>query len=205
MLYLSGVLRPTLRHPRLGFMVTPEMGQMPPSDTLWAADNGCFAHPDRFSMEKYQRFLDRALTLHGDRCLFAIAPDVPFDSDATRARFEVYGPTMKSIGAPVAYAAQNGTGVEDVPWTDIDALFIGGTTEWKTGGESGALIQAARERGLWVHMGRCNSLRRLQTARAMGCDSADGTYLKYGPDINEPKLLRWLETMERVRPMVLMG
>lgn len=41
-------------------------------------------------------------------------------------------------------------------------------------------------------MGRVNSLRRLRLAQAMGCDSADGTYLAYGPDRNLPRLLGWL-------------
>lgn len=184
-------------------MVTPEMGQMPPADTLWAADNGCFAHPERFSIQRYRRFLERSLAEHGERCLFAIAPDVPFDAEATRARFEQYGATMQRIGAPVAYATQDGMGSEDVPWSDIDALFVGGSTDWKTGAESGALITEARKRGKWVHMGRRNSLRALQVARSMGADSADGTFLKYAPDINEPRLLRWLEAMELARPMVL--
>lgn len=25
----------------------------------------------------------------------------------------------------------------------------------------------------------------------LGCDSTDGTYLTYGPDVNLPKMLRW--------------
>lgn len=37
-----------------------------------------------------------------------------------------------------------------------------------------------------------NSLRRLDLARDIGCHSADGTYLAFGPDQNLPKLLAWL-------------
>jgi hypothetical protein len=29
-------------------------------------------------------------------------------------------------------------------------------------------------------------------AKRMGCDSADGTFLAYGPDVNLPRLLSWL-------------
>jgi hypothetical protein len=29
-------------------------------------------------------------------------------------------------------------------------------------------------------------------AKRMGCDSADGTFLTYGPDVNLPRLLSWL-------------
>ncbi len=28
-------------------------------------------------------------------------------------------------------------------------------------------------------------------AAAIGCDSADGTYLTFGPDVNLPRLLSW--------------
>jgi hypothetical protein len=48
------------------------------------------------------------------------------------------------------------------------------------------------ERGLHVHMGRINTHRRPRYAAAIGCHSADGTYLAYGPDKNLPKLLHWL-------------
>ncbi|MET7951050.1 hypothetical protein [Micromonospora sp. NPDC005324] len=44
-------------------------------------------------------------------------------------------------------------------------------------------------------MGRVNSLRRLRHATAIGCHSADGTYLAFGPDQNLPNLLSWLQTV----------
>lgn len=31
----------------------------------------------------------------------------------------------------------------------------------------------------------------------IGCDSADGTYLAYGPDTNLPKLETWLRKLDR--------
>jgi len=42
---------------------------------------------------------------------------------------------------------------------------------------------------------RVNSLRRLRHAAAIGCESADGTFLAYGPDRNLPTLLGWLQTV----------
>lgn len=193
MLYLSGAIRRELKHPMLGWMVTPEMGNEPNAGDWWAADNGCFAHPERFDMERYAAYLDKRLAVHGETCLFVTAPDVPFDADGTLQRFERYGERVKATGARVALVTQDGMHAEDIPWRDLDALFVGGSTEWKTGQESSALITTARERGLWVHMGRVNSYRRLKTAASMGCDSVDGTYLKYGPDVNWPKLKGWLD------------
>lgn len=45
-------------------------------------------------------------------------------------------------------------------------------------------------------MGRVNSRSRLKIAEWFGCDSADGTYLAYGPDKNLPKLLKWLDELD---------
>jgi hypothetical protein len=42
-----------------------------------------------------------------------------------------------------------------------------------------------------VHCGRVNSWKRLAYAESIGCTSADGTYLTFGPEINLPKLLGW--------------
>ena len=69
---------------------------------------------------------------------------------------------------------------------------IGGTTSWKLGPAAAGLAAQARRRGLWVHLGRVNSLRRLRYAQAIGCHSVDGTFLAFGPDRNLPTLLRWL-------------
>lgn len=65
-------------------------------------------------------------------------------------------------------------------------------TEWKVGTMAAAVTAEAKRRGKWVHMGRVNSEDRLTRAREMGCDSADGTYLAFGPDVNLPILLGWL-------------
>jgi len=71
-----------------------------------------------------------------------------------------------------------------VPWDDFDALFIGGTTAWKLSEAVYQLCQEAKRRGKWVHMGRVNSLRRMRLAESFGCDSADGTMLRFDPNRN---------------------
>jgi EAL domain-containing protein (putative c-di-GMP-specific phosphodiesterase class I) len=79
-----------------------------------------------------------------------------------------------------------------MPWPDFDVLFIGGTTDWKLGPEARLLVAHAKELGKFVHMGRVNSLRRFRYAEAIGCDSADGTYVTYAPDVNLPNILHWV-------------
>ncbi|MGY0234093.1 hypothetical protein [Longispora urticae] len=49
-------------------------------------------------------------------------------------------------------------------------------------------------------MGRVNSRRRLAHAQAIGCHSADGTLLAYGPDRHLRPLLRWLDDLNADSP-----
>jgi hypothetical protein len=39
-------------------------------------------------------------------------------------------------------------------------------------------------------------LRRLRYATSIGCHSADGTFLAFGPDRNLPRLLGWLTEID---------
>ncbi len=79
-------------------------------------------------------------------------------------------------------------------WHRLDALFIGGSTEWKGGPHATALAREAKQDGLWVHWGRVDTRRRVDLISATGAaDSFDGskwarwrkTYLDEG--------LRWLQ------------
>lgn len=122
-------------------------------------------------------------------CLFAVVPDWVNDATRTNQRWAQYHGIVRNLGLRPAYVLQNGC--ESIP-ASAGAVFVGGDTAWKLGSEARRLIAQAKARGMWVHMGRVNSLRRLRYAAQLGCDSADGTCLAFGPDTNLPKLLRWL-------------
>jgi hypothetical protein len=200
-MYLSGVSSPRLAtaaasRDDLGVLAQPASSVHLTAGHYrhWAADNGCYSRGDNFDPGDYLAWLTRLP--HRHRLLFAVAPDVVADHAATWARSELVLPRIRRLGIPAAFVAQNG--MEDDPhihWDRFDALFLGGTTAWKLGDAAAALTAEARARGLWVHMGRVNSYRRLAYAQSIGCHSADGTYLKYGPDINLPRLLRWLDLL----------
>jgi hypothetical protein len=96
------------------------------------------------------------------------------------------------FGLPVAMVAQDGLERFDVPWPWFDVLFLGGSTGWKLGPHARALAAEATARGKLVHMGRVNSLRRLRYAAEIGCTSADGTFISFGPDRRLPEALGWL-------------
>lgn len=173
----------------IGYIDTPAQGNKRPSGVTWCADNG--AYSDRFDEGKWWRFLT-ANAHAAESCLFATLPDVVGQWQATLDRSLPWIDKVRALGYPVALVLQDGATAETVPWADIDVVFIGGTTGWKLGPEARQLVAEAKQRGLWVHMGRVNSERRFRYASHIGCDSADGTYLTFGPDTNLPKLRAWL-------------
>jgi hypothetical protein len=136
----------------------------------WAADNDCFQGLD---IDAYRRMLDAIHGLPG--CLFVVAPDVVGDWEATRERYETWATELRASGQPIAYVLQDGQPLLDVPWLTIDGVFVGGSTEYKCSDEAQALVRHARTLGLWTHMGRVNSARRMTLAKSWGCDSIDGT------------------------------
>lgn len=208
MIYLSGASTPELRaklpHPSFGLMWTPaaytDRQHVP--GAAYAADNGCFTLGDRFDPAVWLRWLS-ALDRTG--CLFAVAPDVVGDAAATLARSEPYFDRLRELGYPVAYVLQNGQEHLPVPWGDIDAVFIGADTAWKLSEHAARLAYAAKDRGKWVHMGRVNSRKRLLRAAVMGCDSADGTFLRYAPRTNLPRMLGWLHGLDLAGVLDLNG
>lgn len=179
----------------LGFIDTPAQGNKRPKGVTWCADNGCFGrgYPgDDAWLSWLERNADDA-----DTCLFATAPDVPEDAAATMERSVPFLPEIRRMGYPAALVGQDGLEEIEPPWAEFDALFIGGSTEWKLSRAARDLVGEANARGKHTHLGRVNSKKRLRYADAIGCDSCDGTYLTFGPDVNLPKLLSWIESLER--------
>jgi hypothetical protein len=192
-LYLANPCGPAvitaMQDGRLGYIDTPAQRNTRPAGVTWCADNGCFGkgYPGD---EKWLAWLGKHA--HDTRtCLFATAPDVVGDAAATLQRSAPFLPKIRALGYPAALVAQDGLELLPVPWESFDALFIGGGTDWKLGPHARELIQEAKRRGKWAHMGRVNSERRYRYAYEIGCDSVDGTFLTFGPDINLPILLAW--------------
>ena len=160
-----------------------------PDDVLIAADNACFANPAGYSDARYEKFLDR---MPRDRTLFATAPDVLGDHIATVTRSIPMLRRIRQLGFKAAFVAQDGWHDDSTPWSELDVVFIGGSTAFKFRGGRHAVF-AAKHKGKLVHMGRVNSLDRLRAAVGIGCDSADGNLLKFGPDTNWPRIKHWLD------------
>lgn len=194
MRYFANPSTPTVREAmqagKLDSIETPKQGNRPVDGAAWCADNGCFGkgYPgDEAWFGWLTKNAHRAKS-----CTFAVAPDVVGDAEATWARSKPWLHRIRKLGYPAALVAQDGMEHMDIEWETFDVLFIGGSTDWKLGPHARRITAEAKRRGKWVHMGRVNSLSRLRYAQAIGCDSADGTYVAFGPDINLPKALGWL-------------
>jgi hypothetical protein len=150
----------------------------------WAADNDAFSNWDA---ERYRTMLQAIWGLRG--CLFVTAPDVVGDADRTLELFEEWYDELNATLQPLALVAQDGLTSDQVPWQRIDALFIGGTDLFKMGDQARDLVTHARARGKWVHMGRVNTQQRMRYAKAIRCDSIDGTSLSWFRDTYLPGVL----------------
>lgn len=173
----------------LGFIDTPLQGNVRPQHVVWCADNGCF-NDEKFDVDVWWRWL-QTNAKDAATCMFATAPDVLGDAAATAERSRPWLPKIRALAYPAAFVAQDGSDAVPPPWGEFDVLFIGGTTEFKLGMAARQLVAEAKSKGLWVHMGRVNGGRRWRFADAIGCDSVDGTYLKHGPRVLLPNILKW--------------
>ena len=78
---------------------------------------------------------------------------------------------------PIGYVLQDGQPEGDgCRGTESRAVFIGGSDRFKMGDEARQLAaRSERDAGSGLHMGRVNGHRRVRYAKAIGCDSFDGT------------------------------
>ncbi len=196
-LFVSGATATLRRHlgsPYLGALVVPGAGnRVDPLLTAgvpWAADNAAFTG---FDAARFCRMLGRIAGHPG--CRFVACPDVVGDAAATLRRFAVWSPVIRALGLPVALVAQDGLERLAVSWDDLDALFIGGSTEWKLGPHAAAVAREAKQRGKWSHFGRCNTRKRFRHAYQLGCDSIDGSGFSRWPDQRIPLALGWLQRL----------
>lgn len=159
----------------------------------WAVDNGVFTRG--FIQSEFFGFLAR-MSDYKTACLFVVVPDIVGNALATMDSYRQWAWKIKGLGWPVAFVAQDGQEHHDFP-PEYDALFIGGTTQWKMGSGAVRCIDKAKKDGKWVHVGRVNTQRRIAYFQQLNVDSVDGTCLAYGPEVN-----RWrLEKQLAMRPL----
>lgn len=183
-------VRAMLSNHEIGLMCQPWGTRSTEAGWLWAADNGCFT--SKWTEDEWLRWLEKPHPRTG--CLFATVPDVVGSHRETLERWSSFAPKVVERRYPAAFIAQDGAEVGDLPWEEMDAFFVGGTTEWKMSESAYALAATAREKGKWVHVGRVNSLKRLKYWSAVA-HSSDGTHLAFRPDVYAPQVLGWVDSI----------
>ncbi len=138
----------------------------------WAIDNGAFS---RFDAASFCSLLERERGKGG--CLFVVAPDIVGSARRTLEAFPYWSSRIKNENKPLALAIQDGQENLPIPWSEIDAIFIGGSTLFKTSHHVVHIIKTAQIAGKWIHVGRVNDPGRFAYFEELGAHSCDGSGL----------------------------
>jgi hypothetical protein len=173
--------------PYMGAMLTPNTANSVTRIANWGlpycADAGCFP-VEAFSASRYMAMVVK-LAEAEEPPVFVVVPDVvrmteegPVgDYVETMRQFEVWQRRLEPFQLPLAFVAQDGlSDLDDIPWGDIAAVFIGGSDSFKDE-MTGDIAAACRARGKWCHLGRVNGKKRLRLALLGDVDSVDGSSL----------------------------
>ena len=164
-----------------------------------AIDNGAwgaFRRGDAWDGEGFVKLMKQ----HGKTADFIVVPDI------VEGGLKSLDRSMAWLGACLQYGAkdvlipvQDGMAPWDLkPILEINnriGLFVGGSTEFKLASLPwwGRL---ARRYGRWLHVGRVNSVRRINLCLSSGADSFDGTSVSiYAKTINTLDPARHQATM----------
>jgi hypothetical protein len=137
----------------------------------WAIDNGGYS---RFDEPAFWALLKRE-EHHRENCIFLTVPDVVGSARRTLEIFDRWKGRLE--GWKLALACQDGQEDLPMPWDEIAAVFVGGSTEFKLSQEAAQIVKAAKILGKWAHIGRVNDPARFAHFEEMGADSIDGTGL----------------------------
>jgi hypothetical protein len=187
----------------LGVLHTPQNGNRLCAIPLpWAVDNAAFSNPDD---DKFWRLCANSWGMENYHPpLWVAVPDIVGDHSETRRLFGIWRHYwLEEIGRipfRLAFVLQNGCTVDEVPWDEIAAVFVGGDNDFKLR-QSAPLIDAAKDRCKLVHIGRVNTHRRLRYAYDLGADTVDGTSYSMFSETHLESAIRFVQHLEK-RPVL---
>ncbi len=132
----------------------------------YGLDNGCFS---RFPEKAWEKLLVDAEL---NRPVFVCLPDIVGDARRTLDLFNIFSQQLNEL--PKALVLQDGIGNFEIPWKEIDAVFVGGSDQFKISPEAINACKAAKMLGKWVHVGRVNTVERVNNWLNIA-DSIDGS------------------------------
>ncbi|MHC4178848.1 MAG: hypothetical protein ACYSWU_15155 [Planctomycetota bacterium] len=174
---------------KLGHLYSPG-GLRGPYDFMpFGLDNGrfvCWQNNVDWDGEAFMGMLHRVQN-SGLSPRFVLVPDVVASRDATLREWDAWWPKLDQFGWPLAFAAQDGMKVADVP-REAKVIFVGGSTEWKR-----ATLHDWCEAFDRVHIGRINTPKWLWECHRAGAESCDGTGWLRGDPAQWKGLVDYLE------------
>lgn len=178
----TGTLRnlELMRRGRWGILLNPftDLSPLPDGFDLKAYDNGAWRSHMRgepFDVPAFEKGLKRI----GAECEWVVAPDI-VAGGLESLRFSTdWLPHLVKVSRLVLVPLQDGMKPRDIValvriYGRRIGLFLGGSTEWKLA-TMRAWGRLARRLGLYYHIGRVNTARRLHLASWAEAHSVDGT------------------------------
>lgn len=142
-----------------------------------------------------KQFVETLLSIRESaaRVRWVASPDTVGDWEQTLYKFGAWGDVIRGLGFRVSYVLQDGQPENSVPWHDIRAVFLGGSTEYKLSDDAYSLCKIAKDRGKLVHVGRVNSLKRVSRFFDV-MDSFDGLSYSKFRNVKLPMVLKLLRS-----------
>ena len=148
----------------------------------WGVDNGAwsaFQQGKPFDEDAFSRAIDKV----AEGAQWVVLPDIVAGGMASlELSLKWLDRLGKGFPERLLIAVQDGMVPDDVReyLSPMVGLFIGGTTEFKLNMEPWGKL--ARRRNCYMHVGRVNSLKRINACAQAGADSFDGTSVIAFPD-----------------------
>jgi len=158
-------------HPTLiaGQLITP-LTRYSNAGIKFAFDCGGYT---RFDAKEFRRLLGRDRAMQPN-CLFVVVPDIV---GSARRTLEIWKRRRLFIpsGWKLAFVAQDGCEDMEIPWDELDALFLGGRDPWKDSQAAMDIIKTAKILEKHSHIGRVNEIKRYKRYAEIGADTCDGS------------------------------
>lgn len=160
-----------LRELGFGLIVSPVTERMAADwDGPVVLDNGAwtaYQSGKPFDFVAFESFARR----WAGKAQWIVAPDVVGDWPATVELFLAWAPVLRAMGHAVCIAAQDGATAAQVAQLGVDAVALGGSTDWKRNQIRNPQWKAIRLR----HVLRVNTRERLRSAMEADWQSCDGS------------------------------
>lgn len=136
---------------------------------VFAIDNGARSG---FRKKGFKSLLEREHE-NRDRCLFVVVPDVVGNG---RRTLEIWRLRHNMIhGWPKALVLQDGIEDLDIPWSELQAVFVGGNDPWKDSRAVVDIVKTALILDKHIHVGRVNTIKRFSKFEELGAHTCDGS------------------------------